>query len=42
MRGQVRPVRWDRWVIMLVSAGLIGCLLSHIVMTKLGTVRGGL
>ena len=37
MRGQVRPVRWDGWMVMLVSADLTDCLLSHVV----GTVRGG-
>ena len=41
MRSQVRPVRWDGWMVILVSADLTDCLLSHVVMTKLGTVRGG-
>ena len=40
MRGQVRPVRWDGWMVKLVSADLTGCLLSHVAMTKLGTARG--
>ena len=41
MRGQVHPVRRDRWMVILVSADLTDYLLSHVVMTILGTVRGG-
>jgi hypothetical protein len=40
MRGQISPVRWDRWMVILVSTDLTDCLLSHVVITKLGTVRG--